>query len=240
MAGLDVQIMAGLPRYVKQRSRNVISGTSRGWSLKLKRRPSGADPRTVLMAAVVLLGALTVPLLGGRLLALADVPLRAIWALAAALGLQILVISVVPTIPDIAAQVVHLASYALAAAFLWANRRIAGLWLVALGAAANVLVISVNGGVMPASAAALRRAGLVTESAEFENSTVVHGARLRFLGDVFAVPEGWPLANVFSVGDVLIVAGVILTLHAVCASRLGRLVGGGRLPGRTGASATPA
>ena len=35
------------------------------------------------------------------------------------------------------------------------------------------------------------------------NSGVLAAPRLAFLGDVFAIPAGWPLANVFSIGDVL-------------------------------------
>ncbi len=42
----------------------------------------------------------------------------------------------------------------------------------------------------------------------FTNSTLIHaGTALPFLGDVFALPRPIPLANVFSVGDVLIGVG---------------------------------
>ena len=44
--------------------------------------------------------------------------------------------------------------------------------------------------------------------------------RLGFLGDVFAIPAGFPLANVFSIGDVLIVLGVGWGAHRICGSRL--------------------
>ena len=37
---------------------------------------------------------------------------------------------------------------------------------------------------------------------------------------VVVVPDGWPGANVFSVGDVLMLLGVILAIHAVAGSRL--------------------
>ena len=51
---------------------------------------------------------------------------------------------------------------------------------------------------------------------QFENSNVVHGARLQWLGDVFAIPKGWPLANVFSVGDVVVVVAITYFAHAWC------------------------
>jgi hypothetical protein len=49
---------------------------------------------------------------------------------------------------------------------------------------------------------------------------VVEHARLQFLGDVFATPRSWPMANVYSVGDLLIVLGVFVLLHRVSGSRL--------------------
>lgn len=186
--------------------------------LKATRRP--ADPERMLLVALVLLAALTVPIFGGRLGRLADIQLRHAWLLGAALALQILVISVVPSLPELFGQLVHIVTYALAAVFLVANRRLVGFWVVALGTAFNAIAIAANNGVMPATEGALRTAGLATASAEFENSTVVEHARLQFLGDVFALPKGWPLANVFSVGDVFIVVGVALVLHTCCGSRL--------------------
>ena len=79
--------------------------------------------------------------------------------------------------------------------------------LVALGAALNLLVISVNGGVMPASPSALAGAGLPVNEPGFQNSTALAEPRLAFLGDLFSLPASWPLSNVFSVGDVLIARG---------------------------------
>ena len=54
----------------------------------------------------------------------------------------------------------------------------------------------------------------------FVNSGAVADARLLFLGDVLATPAWLPLYNVYSVGDVTIVLGVLFLLHAVCGSRL--------------------
>jgi len=176
----------------------------------------------MLMVACFLLGVATVPLAGGRLTRLAERGLVRPGLLFVALGLQVVVVTIVPWMPDTLAAALHVVSYALAAAFLWSNRTVAGLWVVAAGATANVVAILANGGVMPASPSALDRAGLAVTSGEFENSAVVDDARLAFLGDVFAVPASWPLANVFSVGDVLIVVGTVVLLHARCDSRPAR------------------
>jgi len=40
------------------------------------------------------------------------------------------------------------------------------------------------------------------------------------LGDVLAVPAAVPMANVFSIGDVLILVGFAYGLHHLCGSRL--------------------
>jgi hypothetical protein len=176
----------------------------------------------MLIGLAFLLALATVPLAGGRVAALADVRLRRGWLLVAAIGLQILIINVVPSGGGLAHRAVHLASYALVAAFVVVNRRVPFLWLIALGGALNLAAIAANGGVMPADPGALATAGLVQDPTQFTNSTAVAGAHLQVLGDVFAIPASWPVSNVFSAGDVLIVAGSFLALHALSGSRLSR------------------
>jgi hypothetical protein len=55
---------------------------------------------------------------------------------------------------------------------------------------------------------------------DFANSQVLAHPKLQFLGDVFATPPSWPLHNVFSVGDVVLLIGVAVLAHVACASRL--------------------
>ncbi|MEP6477579.1 MAG: DUF5317 family protein, partial [Actinomycetota bacterium] len=89
---------------------------------------------------------------------------------------------------------------------------LSGLWLVGVGAILNLLAIVANAGVMPATAGALATAGVPSGGGVIANSASVADPRLRFLGDVFAIPSSVPLANVFSVGDVLIALGVGWTI----------------------------
>jgi len=58
------------------------------------------------------------------------------------------------------------------------------------------------------------------DRAAFANSTAVAHPHLSILGDVFAVPASWPVSNVFSVGDVILVVAALLALHCLCGSRL--------------------
>ena len=95
------------------------------------------------------------------------------------------------------------------------------VWLLGVGGLLNLIAIAANGGVMPASRSALDSAGLDVQSGQFANSDFVVNAHVAFLGDVFAIPAGWPGANVFSVGDVLMLVGVFLAVHAAAGSRLG-------------------
>jgi hypothetical protein len=167
----------------------------------------------MIIVAMMALVVLSVPLLGGRLSRLAKVPLRHAWLVLGALALQTVVISILPELPHTAASGIHLLSYAMAAVFLYINRRLPGLWLVGIGGGMNMAAIFANGGTMPAGEWATRTAGIVAEPGQFENSQHLEGARLLFLGDIFPIPEAWPLSNVFSVGDVVLVIGAALVLH---------------------------
>ena len=174
----------------------------------------------MILAAGALLIFATVPLLGGRLGQVGAVRFRRTGWLIAALLVQVGVLQVLPSrLPTFGAAALHVASYAAAAVFVWSNRAIPGLWLIGVGGMSNLVAISMNGGVMPASAAARAAAGL-SASSEFENSAVVAAPRLAFLGDVFAWPAPLPFANVFSVGDVLLLAGAAILVHRVGGSRL--------------------
>ncbi len=172
----------------------------------------------MFLVAVVVLAALAVPLAGGRLGNLVEVRLRHVWAIFAALGLEIAAMEL-PGLPEGLRAALLVGAYPVGAVFLAANWHLPGMPLVALGAALNLLSISVNGGVMPASPSALTGAGLELEPG-FHNSTALADPQLAFLGDVFYLPASWPLSNVFSVGDILIALGIMWALHRICRSRL--------------------
>lgn len=156
----------------------------------------------------------SVPVLGGRLGALAALQLRCGWLLGAALGMQVLVITVLPGGAPAPHRVLHLGSYALAGVFVVANRRLRGLLAIGGGGLANLVAIAANSGVMPMSAAAGRTAGM-TAGDGFANSAVLEHPVLAPLGDVFAVPGA-----VFSPGDVAILLGAAVLVHTACGSRL--------------------
>jgi Family of unknown function (DUF5317) len=167
----------------------------------------------MLIAALVLLAVLTVPLTGGRWSNLVAFRPRAVWLLWVALGVQLVQFTFLDLGP--ASDAVHVGTYVLAALFLVANWRVRGVWLVALGGACNGATIALNGGTLPARLGALKAAGLPVDRDRFVNSGVMAHAKLPWLGDMFYVPKGVPLANVFSVGDVLLVLGAFVVVHAL-------------------------
>ncbi|MDQ4145036.1 MAG: DUF5317 domain-containing protein [Actinomycetota bacterium] len=170
---------------------------------------------------VVLLVALVVAALrGGQISALSGVRFRHAWLALAAIGIQVLIISIIPDRLPWMHEPMHLVSYLAAVAFVWINRRIPGVVVIGLGGLLNLTAIALNGGVMPAKAEALRSAGIVQEAGEFLNSTDLADPRVLFLGDIFAIPERIPLLNnVFSVGDVVIALGTTMFILGVCGRR---------------------
>lgn len=160
----------------------------------------------LLLAACAL--ALLSPLVAGRW------PARLLlhrwrWPLLIWLTLGLQVVAVEVPLPGVLAPVLHVLTYAVVLGFLWANRTLTHILLVAAGAASNGLTIALNGGVLPASQGAVAAAAIDTHMA-FANSAVVAHPVLPWLGDVFAWSAPLPLANTFSVGDVLIAIGVVL------------------------------
>ena len=174
----------------------------------------------MILGLAYLLCLLSVPLARGRLTALADLPLRRPGLALAAIAVQILIVSVVPGDIGSWAEPLHVASYVLLGAFAWANRRLAGVPIIALGGLSNFVAITANGGVMPADPDAMASIGRTVREGEFINSTVVEHPRLAFLGDIIATPASWPVHNVYSVGDLLILTGAFVLLHVACGSRL--------------------
>jgi hypothetical protein len=105
----------------------------------------------------------------------------------------------------------YVGSTAVVFAAVLRNVRIPGLPVVAIGAAANLAAITANNGYMPASPGALTAIGYAL-GAEYSNSAVVARPALEPLTDIFALPRCVPFFNIFSVGDILIAAGVAIVI----------------------------
>jgi hypothetical protein len=172
-----------------------------------------------VIITVAAVAALLLPiLLGGSPVRMATVRLRFSGWVVGALLVQVLVLELLDG-PRLLLEAAHVATYVVAAAFLLVNARVPGLWLVGLGTVSNGVTIALNDGTLPARLGALEAAGMDVTRTDFVNSGVVENAKLPWLGDVFAIPAPLPLANVFSIGDVLIITGIAVAAWRICGTR---------------------
>jgi hypothetical protein len=156
----------------------------------------------------LLLGLVFAVVLGGRPSRLAHVSFRLAWTVPVALAIQLVIFSRLGDgLEPRTIEQLHIASYVILLGFAAANLRVRALVPVLLGLAANATAILANHGLMPVSPGAARTVDITP--GVHDNVFVGHG-RLGFLGDVFALPSEFPLANVFSVGDILIGIGMML------------------------------
>ena len=112
-----------------------------------------------------------------------------------------------------AAPAAYVASNLAVLAAVVRNLAIPGLPLVLLGGAANLLAIVANGGFMPVSADALVAIGRAPREG-YTNNRLTDGVMFAPLTDLFAMPAWVPMANIFSVGDVLIGVGAAIAVVA--------------------------
>jgi hypothetical protein len=166
------------------------------------------------MLSAIPIGIVLGYLLGGKLDGLLRLRFR--WAVLAVGGLLVQVVLFSPLGDRLAGDLgpaIYVASTAAVLIALLRNIRMAGMPVAAVGSFSNLLAISANGGAMPASAEALEAAGF-DGPGEHTNSVVLANPAFQPLTDIFAIPAGIPLANVFSVGDVLIGVGVAIAIVA--------------------------
>jgi Family of unknown function (DUF5317) len=171
------------------------------------------------------LGGLAVGLaLGGRIDRIADLALRGAPLFIAALALQVVAFpsGILPfAIPDGVATALWLCSYALLVALALLNRRLRGFPLATAGMLSNLVAVLANHGHMPALPSALADAGTPIDRVH-NNSVVADHPHLTWLVDRWGAPDWVPLANVYSVGDVLLALGAVVIVGAAMGASLRR------------------
>ena len=111
--------------------------------------------------------------------------------------------------PD-AARGVHIGTYVAAGVFVAVNWRVPGLLVDRRWWGLNGMTIALNGGQLPASRRCPAHGRNRRGSGELHQLRCIAHPVLPLLGDVFVWPAPFPFANVFSIGDVLIVVGRVL------------------------------
>lgn len=110
-------------------------------------------------------------------------------------------------------------SYLLLLAGVVANLRVLGFKVMFAGAALNFLVIAFNSWRMPVTPEALRKAGFIEESAFAPGSQLPDPKNILLLEEetnlsLFSdiIPSTFPIHSVWSIGDLLIILGLMLVL----------------------------
>jgi hypothetical protein len=180
----------------------------------------------VLFVGIIVLAVVAGLLAGGSITRFAHLRLR--WWALAPLGFAL---QGVP-LPDgrhggdlLIRMVVFGTSFVLVIAFALRNRALAGVPLVVIGLFLNGLVVTANGG-MPVSREALDRSGqhdvlalLLADEGAKHHLLDLNEDVLTPLADVIAVPP--PVAQVVSVGDIFVYAGLVWLIVAVMRGRIG-------------------
>lgn len=194
----------------------------------------------MILVLAVFVSVLIALLRGGRLARLADLPVCYGWVLIVAVVLQYpFVFNLVGWHSILGlpvGQVLLALSTGLLVWVLWANWRLPGIKLVALGLALNVLVMACNGGWMPITPEVLARLGHRSHAAEGVVAKV-WGAKnvmkplsettLWWLSDIFVLASPFPVPGAFSPGDVLIALGIFWLLQKALLGPKGETAVGG-------------
>jgi hypothetical protein len=166
----------------------------------------------VILLYAIPIGLLAGLLVGGRLRRLAGLTFR--WTPVALAGLLVQVVLFDPRVTTWIGDLgppIYVGTTAAVLAAVLANLGTRGMPLVALGSASNLLAIVANDGYMPASPSAYAQQGR-TAAEQYSNTRIMDQPAFAFLTDIFPLPHWVPFANVVSIGDVLIAAGVVAVI----------------------------
>jgi hypothetical protein len=181
-----------------------------------------------MILVVAILGAFLFGVLsGGSARRLANLPLRSGWIALVAFSLQIYIIYFPePVSEGLFSPRVGLLifSVALLFVFVWKNRLLAGMWLIALGFLANLGVMLLNGGYMPITEEAIAQVGRSKSILSSEPYSRVRATKdivlpreatlAWLLSDIFILPPPFPIPTVFSLGDLLIAVGAFRLIQS--------------------------
>jgi len=131
---------------------------------------------------------------------------------------------------DLPRRILIVSSYVLLIGFVLSNLRRPGIVLLGIGLALNFIAIAANGGLMPISPETVADARININGVSLgdwvpRSKDVLRApedTHLRFLTDIFVWrnPTG---VRAFSIGDLVLAAGLVLTLADLLLPRVARL-----------------
>ena len=104
------------------------------------------------------------------------------------------------------------------------NFSIRGMKLIAIGTLLNGVAIFSNKGSMPTSYEAFSKVfpeqanALITGNIVYNSKLIDSSTHFKYLCDIFWVPTWFPMANVFSIGDVFICIGAFFLIYKTMTS----------------------
>lgn len=128
---------------------------------------------------------------------------------------------------DLPRRILMVVSYLFLFAFVAANVRRAGIAVIGFGLALNFIVIAANGGLMPITPETMLKTGSIPEDVG-PGDWVPHSkdvlrergdVTLHFLSDRLVWDDFSPV-RAFSIGDVVLLAGLVVTFADLCLPRL--------------------
>lgn len=171
----------------------------------------------------VLLGILVGKLRGGGFKRLGYSVLRFSWMIFFAFSLQLLTSIMIFLGHPIAIKyrmILYVLSYGLLIMSLFFNIQFKSMWLIMIGAIANFAAILLNGGSMPIDMDILKKMGFKNLLSSIESGALPHyipleeaGGYTRYLGKILTTPNMYPLKQIFSIGDILVVVGIFFLIQ---------------------------
>jgi hypothetical protein len=120
-------------------------------------------------------------------------------------------------------QLLFLLSHLLLLVFAWRNRHLPGIRILGLGVICNLAVIVANGGLMPITPETLVKINpgsapeqwFIGTHYSYSKDIILsqEAVRLWVLSDILVLPPPFPRPTAFSVGDLVIAAGIVITLQ---------------------------
>jgi hypothetical protein len=153
---------------------------------------------------------------------IAAIPLRSLWLAPLALVLQWPLLRAPADPPKglVVQTTLFLLSYLVLLGFVWLNRRLIGVLIAGLGIVCNLVVIVVNGGLMPITPDTLAAINAGSRSEQWpvgdhygHSKDIIllrQDTKLWALSDLLVIPPPFPKPFAFSLGDLLIAVGIVV------------------------------
>ncbi len=168
------------------------------------------------LSLIVFVAVLIALVRGGRWQNLTALRFNKTWLILLSIGIQIIIFN--PVWERYAGgysltNIFYIASIFILLYFVIINRKVSGFILYGLGVTANGAAIIANGGYMPSSVEALEK--INSGAASYNIVPITNETNLRYLCDIFYLPQ----VNVYSIGDILIAAGIFLLIQNIMVNK---------------------